>query len=114
MNRKHVERLATAMQLAAVLAKIAPRHVTAWKCSLDAAELVLCGRTAIRTGINICNYGETPRRRHAINRAAATAKELASRYGLKLDTSGDVRGYVFRLHGDKLPSNNLGGGFGLG
>lgn len=110
-----LEKLAASMHLAAVLARFQPRmassQTTPWVVALDAARIVQIGRAFTRLGVEGCNIGLTERdtkRRYSLEQEA---NDIAARYGLAAEASGDPRGYVLRLHGPGLPRNNMGEGF---
>jgi len=98
--------------LAAILARLSddPPHLIGH----DAAELVSIGARVNRYGALDCNYGSTPRRDKTADKLILRARAIAAMYGLTIRTDGDCRGYILRLAGEGLPSNNLGGGYGLG
>lgn len=109
---KPTEKLAISFYLAAILAA-RRTNMTPWQAATDAAQLVMIGRRLINLGIASSNKGDTPQRDKAHEHLTSEASVIANKYGLSAESSGDPRGYVLRLHGEGLPRNNMGDGFGV-
>lgn len=107
---RHIEPT-NAAWLAAGLARMRPNGTT-YRAAKDAERLARIGRALSNLAVCDCNQGLTPRQETRRASLAAEAATIAEHYTLTVETAGDPRGYVLKLHG--LPSSNeLGGAFGI-
>lgn len=76
----------------------------------DAVELMRRARAADRYAVNLCNREVSDRETRASDKNRAAMLAIVEKYGFRLITGGDPRGYVvkvvFRKDG---PSNTWGG-----
>ncbi len=84
-------------------------HLTA----RDAARLLSLANSLRGLAVAHCNHGLTPRQETRESNMREEVRTIAGWYGLTADCNGDPRGAVVRLQGEGLPSNSLGGGWGL-
>lgn len=109
---KHIEPGNTEW-LAAILAwsagrRVGPEH-SPYYCAKASAELVKIGRALVNLAVQECNHGLTERQTTRRFNLVRRAQDLAADFGLTATWNGDPRGYVLKLHGPDLPSNNMGG-----
>jgi hypothetical protein len=79
----------------------------------DVAELRKAAKSLENLAVNDCNYGLSPRQETRRANLAKQVQEIAERYHLAAETSGDPRGCVVKLFdpGDERLGDGFGGGW---
>ncbi|OFX03301.1 MAG: hypothetical protein A3E78_12255 [Alphaproteobacteria bacterium RIFCSPHIGHO2_12_FULL_63_12] len=112
LRNDRIEKLADQYHLAAVLALRRPTE-RPYVAALDAAALYGLARQVEALAVKECNVSLTERDERRRERLREKIEIVAGWYGLTAKCYGDPRGYVVRLHGEGLPQNGWGGGFGV-
>lgn len=84
----------------------------------DSETLVRHARRYNKLQEDHCNYGLTPEQEQTEAKIEKRVEIIAARYGLKVEFTGDPRGYCTKLHApDESVFNTWGGretGYGIG